>query len=303
MPNRFCAICGKGLNEDSPHFGMCLDCYLKEHPLFDLPVKFKINVCMDCGSYSRKDVWVKPSEDDLFLILSEMIQKFLLKPMKKNQIDFSISFNENSLEFSSKDLLKSVEVVINGTLKENSNVTHKAEVKVILNHSLCSNCSNIRSGTYFVSILQLRVNDESQSEFILEVLEEIENFTDNIFRQDQRQYISRVEEQRYGIDLFLSTNELMNHIIKYLKSRYHFLMRRTKKLVGRDNQKGKNLYRLKTSVKFLPFSLNDKIVINNVEYHVESITKSKIILKNKTNDKLIKDYSYFLNGKEFQKIE
>lgn len=302
MPNRFCAICGKGLNEDSPHFGMCLECYLKEHPLFDLPAKFKINVCMDCGSYSRKDVWVKPSEDDLFLILSETIQKFLLKPMKKNQIDFSISFNENSLEFSSKDLLKSVEVVINGTLKENSNVTHQAEVKIILNHSLCSNCSNIRSGTYFVSILQLRVNDENQSEFILEVLEEIENFTDNIFKQDQRQYISRVEEQRYGMDLYLSTNELMNHIIKYLKSRYHFLMRRTKKLVGRDNQKGKNLYRLKTLVKFLPFSLNDKIVINNVEYYVESITKSKIILKNKTNDKLIKDYSYFLNGKEFQKI-
>ncbi|MFW9897570.1 MAG: hypothetical protein ACFFD7_17325, partial [Candidatus Thorarchaeota archaeon] len=88
-------------------------------------------------------------------------------------------------------------------------------------------------------------------------------------------------------------------IIKFLKSRYHFLMKRTKKLVGRDNQKGKNLYRLKTLVKFLPFSLNDKIVINNVEYYVESITKSKIILKNKTNDRLIKDYSYFLNGKEF----
>ncbi|MFW9824251.1 MAG: NMD3-related protein [Candidatus Thorarchaeota archaeon] len=300
MPNRFCAICGKDLDEDSPHIGMCIDCYLKEHPLFDLPKKLNINVCLDCGSYSKKDIWIKPSEDDLFLILSKTIQKFLLKPMKKSQIDFSLSFNENSLEYSSKDLLKSVEVVINGALKDNSNITHNAEVKVIFNHTLCSNCSNIRGGTYFVSILQLRVNDESQYKFILEVLEDIQNFTDNLFKKDQRQYVSRIEDQKYGVDLYLSTNELMNHIIKYLKSRYHFLTKRTKKLVGRDNQKGKNLYRLKTSIKFLPFSLNDSIMINNVEFYVENITKNKIILRNKMNDKLIKDYSYFLSGKDFQ---
>ena len=302
MPNRFCAICGKKIDGDSPHVGMCLNCYLKEHPLFDLPNKFTIYVCIDCGNYTKKDVWFEPSEDDLFSILSEAVQKFLLKPFIKNsQIEFSLSFDEKSLEYSSKDLLKSIEVLIKGTLKGNPKINHQMAVQLILNHTLCKNCSNIRGGTYFVSILQLRVKDEKQYEFILKILEEINNFAENLFKKDQRQYISKVEDQKYGVDLYLSTNEIMNHIVKFLRSHYHFLLKRTKKLVGRDNQKGKNLYRLKTSIKFLPVSLNDTVLIDEEYYIVESITKSKIILRSKINTKLIKDYSYFFNEKVYHK--
>jgi NMD protein affecting ribosome stability and mRNA decay len=302
MPNRFCAICGKKLVEDSPHFGMCLNCYSKEHPLFDLPEKFAINVCNDCGNYSKKDVWFEPTEDDLFSILSETVQKFLLKPLiKNNQIDLSFSFNEKSLVYSSKDLLKSVEVLIKGTLRGDSNVNRLMVVLLTINHTLCRNCSNIRGGTFFISILQLRVKDENQYEFIQKILEETTNFAENLFNKDSRQYISKVEDQKYGVDLYLSTNEIMNHIIKFLRSKYHFLLIRTKKLVGRDTQKGKNLYRLKASIKFLPISLNDKVLIDDKDYTVESITKSKIILRSKTNTKLIKDYSYFFNEKFYQK--
>ncbi|MHA1931207.1 MAG: NMD3-related protein, partial [Promethearchaeota archaeon] len=219
MPNRFCAICGKNLDEDSPHLGMCLNCYAKEHPLFDLPDKFAINVCIDCGNYSKKDVWLEPSEVDLFSILSETVHKFLLKPLiKNNQIEFSFTFNENSLMYSSKDILKSVEVLIMGTLRGSSNVKHQMAVQLILNHTLCKNCSNIRGGTYFISILQLRAKDENQYDFILKILEEINKFAENLFKKDKRQYISKVEDQKYGVDLYLSTNEIMNHIIKFLRS-------------------------------------------------------------------------------------
>ena len=302
MPNRVCAICGKKLEKDPPHIGMCLNCYLEEHSLFDLPNKFTIDVCIDCGSYSKKDIWFETSEDDIFSILSEAIQKFLLKQLvKKGQIDLSFSFNENSLVYSSKDLLKSVEVLISGTLRGNSNVKHQIVVQLILNHSLCRNCTNIRGGTYFISILQLRVKDENQYEIIPKILEEIYNFSENLFKKDQRQYITKIEDQKYGVDLYLSTNEIMNHIIKFLRSHYHFLLKRTKKLVGRDNQRGKNLYRLKASVKFLPVALNDRLLINDEDYFVESITKSKIILRSKTNTKLIKDYSYFFNEKIYHK--
>ena len=64
MPNRFCAICGSELDEESPHFGMCLKCYLEEHPLFELPKSFSVNICIDCGRYSKKEVWIEPNEDD-----------------------------------------------------------------------------------------------------------------------------------------------------------------------------------------------------------------------------------------------
>jgi len=73
------------------------------------------------------------------------------------------------------------------------------------------------------------------------------------------------------------------------------LLKRSKKLVGRDNQKGKNLYRLKTLIKFLPVANNDIILIDNQDFIVENIRKNKIILKSKNNSKLTKDYSYFFN--------
>jgi RIO kinase 1 len=127
------------------------------------------------------------------------------------------------------------------------------------------------------------------------VIQEVNSFVGNMFKKDHRQYISIIKDQKYGVDFYLSTNEIMNHIIKFLQSKYHFLLKRTKKLVGRDTQKGKNLYRLKTLIKFLPVNTNDVILIDNEELIIESITKSKVILRDSNNAKLIKDYSYFFN--------
>ena len=298
MPNRFCAICGKILVENDPHFGMCLECYLKEHPLFELPKQFSLNICVDCGSYSKKDVWVEPLENELFSIIEQATQKMLLKPfLKRNIIAFSISFNEESFVFSSKDLLISLEVAIQGILKENSNITYQQIIKLNLNHILCKNCTNLRGGTYFLSIIQLRVKDEKQFDLIKQVLEEINEYVERIFEKDHRQYISKVEDQKYGVDLYLSTNELMNYLIKFLKTNYYFLLKRSKKLVGRDSQKGRNLFRLKTLIKFLPIKNNDIISIENQNYIVENITKNKVILRSENNTKLIKDYSFFFNEK------
>lgn len=296
MPNRFCAICGISINEDSPHFGMCLKCYLEENPLFELPESFSVNICIDCGSYSKKDVWYEPNYDDLESIIEEIIQKFILKTqIKTDQIEFSIEINNEGIVYSSKDLIKSIEVLVNGRLKDSKEICHQQTIKLNFNHILCRNCSNLRGGTYFVSILQLRVKDETQFELIEQILFEIEKYVKTLYDKDHRHFISKIEDQRYGVDLYLSTNEVMNHIIKFLKSNHHFLLKRSKKLVGRDNQRGKNLYRLKALIKLLPITYNDIIVIENEEYTIENITGNKIILKGENNKKLIKDYSYFFN--------
>ncbi|MFX0105013.1 MAG: NMD3-related protein, partial [Candidatus Hodarchaeota archaeon] len=166
---------------------------------------------------------------------------------------------------------------------------------------LCKNCTNLRGGTYFLSIIHLRVKNERQFDLIKQVLEEINEYVEGIFEKDHRQYISKVEDQRYGVDLYLSTNELMNYLIKFLKTNYSFLLKRTKKLVGRDSQRGRNLYRLKTLIKFLPIKNSDIISIENQNYIVENITKNKVILRSENNTKLIKDYSFFFNEKIIKK--
>lgn len=299
MPNKFCAICGKNLPpENNTHFGFCFDCYLSENPLFDLPEGFSFNICFDCGSYSKKEVWSEVSENDTECIISEALQKYLLNPIrKKNKINFSIFFDKESYIFSSKDLLISLKVKINGSLIQNSNIKHIQVLKLKLNYDLCKNCSNLRGGTYFISILQLRVKNEIQFDLIKEIIDEISAYVEKIFKINHKHYISKIEDQKYGVDLYLSTNEIMKYIIKFLKAKYHFLLKRTKKIIGRDSQKGRNLYRLKTLIKFLPIASNDIILIGDQKYFIENITKNRVIIRSENNTKLIKDYSYFFNEK------
>ncbi|MFX1588839.1 MAG: NMD3-related protein [Promethearchaeota archaeon] len=298
MPQRFCAICGKNLTENDPHFGLCLDCYLKENPLFEISSSFTLNICPDCGKYSKKDEWFETNGEDLFFTIEVAIRKFLLKNyLKQDTIDFKFIYDENSFQYSSKDLLSSFNLAIKGKLKENFKYSHEQIIKVNLNYELCRNCVNMRGGTYFLSIIQLRVNDETQFDLIKEVLEDIQNYAEKLFEGDEKNYISKIQNEKYGVDIYLSTNELMNHLISHLKSNYHFVLKRSKKLIGRDIQKGKNIYRLKALIKLLPIHKNDIILIGNQEFRVEAITKNKVILRREDNSKLTKDFTYIFNQK------
>ncbi|MFW9972092.1 MAG: NMD3-related protein [Candidatus Odinarchaeota archaeon] len=298
MPNRFCAVCGKSIGKNDPHYGMCLQCYLKENPLFELPAKYSLNICIDCGSFAKKDLWIEPETNEIFSTIEQALQKDILQAyQKKNNIDFSISFDEDTFLFSSKDLLTSLEVSIHGISTKDVKLEHTQIIKVNLNYTLCKNCTNLRGGTYFLSIIQLRVKDENQFELIKNTLDEINEFVETLFEKDHRQYISKMVNQKYGVDLYLSTNELLNYLLSFLKSKYYFLLKRSKKLVGRDIQRGKNIYRLKALIKFLPVSVNDTFSIEDQNFRVENITKNKVIIRDKNNTKLMKDYSYFFNDK------
>ena len=298
MPNRFCAICGKVLDEFAPNYGMCFKCYLMEHPLFKLPEKFSIKICLDCGSYSKKNTWIEPEINELYFIIKDSITRFILKPYsKKNNIDFSIFFDQESFIYTSSDLLKSLISTVRGTLKSDKKVTNEEKINININYDLCKNCTNLRGGTYFLSIIQLRVKNETYFNLISEVLDNVHIYVEKLNEKDQRHYISKIEDQKFGVDLYLSTNELMNYIVNFLKRNYHFLLKRSKKLVGRDTQKGRNLYRLKSLIKFLPINKNDTVLIDNKKYNVENLSKNKVLLRSEQGTKLIKEYSYFFSNK------
>ncbi len=298
MPHKFCAICGKDIDDKAPHFGMCFECYLIEHPLFELAKSFHIKACLDCGRYSKKETWYNTGSGDINEVIEDALHQFLLKSANKSDsIEFKIILNENSFNYSSKDLLVSLDVKIIGWLKKNQSILHEEDVAVRIDYELCKNCTNLRGGMYFLSILQIRVSNPIHFNIIDTIINETYAYAEKKFQKDDRQYISKLVEHKNGVDLLLSTNELMNHIVSYLKSKYYFELKRTKKLVGRDTQKGRNLYRLKTLIRLLPFKKNDTITINDDIFHIESISRNKVILRDKLDNKLIKNFTYFFNEK------
>jgi nonsense-mediated mRNA decay protein 3 len=298
MPHKFCAICGKDIDDNAPHFGMCFECYLNEHPLFELDKLFHIKVCLDCGRYSKRENWFDNISGDINDAINDSLHRFLLKSVNKNElIEFEIILDENSFNYSSKDLLVSLDVKIKGWLKKNQNIFHEEDIAVRIDYELCKNCSNLRGGMHFLSILQIRVSDPFHRNIVENVVDETYAYAEKIFQKDDRQYISKLVEHKNGVDLLLSTNELITHVVSYLKSKYYFELKRTKKLVGRDVQKGRNIYRLKNLIRLLPFKKNDTIMIDDDLFHIESISKNKVILRDQSDNRLIKNFAYFFNEK------
>ncbi|TFG19900.1 MAG: hypothetical protein EU533_06435 [Promethearchaeota archaeon] len=298
MPNRFCAICGKSIDKKAPHFGLCMGCYLKEHPLFVLPERYSFKICVECGSYSKHEGWVVPKEDDILTITQDIILKSLLKTyVSKQNLGFKFNVKEESYEYSSRHLLKGFILEVTGYDQDNPQFKAKQLIKINLENSVCKNCSNLLGGMYYLAIIQMRVIDESQFDFLAEVIEDMHKFVEKAFFRNPKHYISKIEDQKNGVDLYLSSNEIMNKIISYLRGRYHFQLKRTKRLVGRDHQRGKNLYRLKSLIKFLPFEKNDVILIDNKKYIIESIYKNRIHIRAEDGSKLIKEFSYFFTEK------
>ncbi|NVM45675.1 MAG: hypothetical protein HWN79_12240 [Candidatus Lokiarchaeota archaeon] len=303
MPHRFCAICGSELDENAPHFGMCLNCYLEENPLFELPKSYNFRLCMDCFKYSKKEEWFEPAENEIFLVIEEVLTRFLLKKYtRQGLIAFSFSFDK--LIYSSRNLLTSLDVIISGEMAGNHKFTQQETLRVIIDYDLCKNCTNLRGGMYYLSIVQLRVNDKTQFGIIKDVLDDISLLVENLFSRDEKQYIAKIEDQLLGVDLYLSTNELMNRIISHIKVKRQFILKRTKKLVGRDSQKGRNIYRLKALIKFMPFRKNEYILINDSKYLIENFTKNRVILRDEKQTKLVKNFSFFFDDKvTIKKIE
>jgi NMD protein affecting ribosome stability and mRNA decay len=297
MVNRFCAICGKDIRkEESPHFGMCLECYLKENPLFEVTKDFTFKICSNCLSYSKKEKWIKPEVQDIYKVIQGAIYNFILEPSFKDQeIEFQVRFDESSFEYTSKNLISHLDVIIKGTLATNPKIKHSQKVKVNIKYNLCKNCQKLKMGGY-ISILQIRVSDEKQFDVIQESLMKIQKYVESLFNKDKRQFISKMTDQKYGVDLYLSTNDLLNYLISFLRGKYHFLLKRTKKLVGRDSQKGKNVYRQKALVKFLPFSQEDQVKIDEEVYNVDTILKNRVILQKKDGQKMTKGFKYFFNN-------
>ncbi len=296
MPHRFCAICGTELDKKAPHFGMCLSCYLEENPLFELPKSYNIKLCIDCQKYAKKEEWFEPTEKETLAVINEALTRFLLKNyVKQGLIAFSFSFDE--LLYSSRNLLSSLDLIITGTLEGDRKMTNQETLRVNISYDLCKNCTNLRGGMYFLSIIQLRVKDKAQFGIIKDALDDISLLAEKLFSKSDKQYIAKIEDQTLGVDLYLSTNELMNRIISHIRSKYYFILKRTKKLVGRDSQKGRNTYRLKALIKFFPFKKNDLILINNSKYFIENLTKNKVMLRDEKQSKLVKNFSFFFDDK------
>jgi len=300
-PTRFCSLCGKefSTNEKIYEKFTCLRCYLKNKPLFQFQDIFYLNICLECGSFSKDSkvkIWLPPSTENVLEIVKSAIKYYLLEPYgKKDNIKFIIKILEEKISPSAK-VIEDIYLLITGVHRYDKNLIYTQEIKIKLKYGHCDNCISIKQKK-INAIIQLRVIFVEQLDLIEIVKEKIKNYIEQASKKDSTEYITKIDYVKNGVDIFLSTQNQTNKIIRLLKPEYNFLIKSSKKLMSRDVQRGKNIYRIKTLIKFLPIEKEDEVITKNIKYIVDKIGKNKIHLIDIHGNRIIKNYQFFFSKK------
>ena len=136
MARRFCAICGKKLDENAPHFSMCINCFAKENPLFEIPKEFSFRMCNECGNCATFCPYNgKPYKDKLTLFSTSGDFKdstncgFMVKGTLNNpSIILRLNNNQRKLKFSKDGEL----IPADSQYTTNNDIKEFKKIKIII---------------------------------------------------------------------------------------------------------------------------------------------------------------------------
>ena len=111
--------------------------------------------------------------------------------------------------------------------------------------------------------------------------------------------INKIESHQDGIDIYLANINDIHKLKRVISEHFFAVYTHSKKIMGRNHLKSKDLYRHSLLVAIYNLSTNDKIKVKGEEYTIKSIQKHQLIcIHTKTLHKevlhfnTIKDYLY-----------
>jgi len=203
-------ICPKcGANSDDVQFigPFCINCYKFK---VKLPKSFVIKQCTKC-----KKVWIDRE----------------WKPFSQKEIEKSIASKFKG-KFEKVDYyLDSGTAVIYFKVGQKIYMVEK-KFNPKYENVLCRECSR-RSGGYYEAIIQFRGNKENIKKYEKKLIHKLIKKT----------FLSKIEERKEGVDLFLGNSRAVFEILGKLKIKY----KKSRKLF--TQKKGKKMYRLTFAIR------------------------------------------------------
>ena len=150
----FCPECG---STDKKMVGnLCVDCFLKNFQMIDLPKRIEVEICSHCNSRLEEGKWTDefiPEEEIIYRALERNIR--IADEVENEVINLEIDQMKGTIANCFVEVVGEVE----GTEIEE---THDCEVKIL--KTVCPTCSKVQSG-YYEAVVQFRAdNREIKSE-------------------------------------------------------------------------------------------------------------------------------------------
>jgi len=116
---------------------------------------------------------------------------------------------------------------------------------------------------YFEGILQLRNPSQEVIDFIESKLK----------KHHERFSISKIVEQKLGLDLYITNNRYMQRLANDLQKNFGGILKKSPHLFSRNRQTSKNIYRVNICLRFYDFKKEDVIKINKKYIKITNIGK------------------------------
>jgi nonsense-mediated mRNA decay protein 3 len=266
---RFCARCGRPETPDNPLIGgLCLQCYLEERGVAQLPREIEVTVCPRCGSIRMHGAWLPPEPGGL----EEVVEEEILAEAKPNPEVAQIWVEEVSIVMhgGSKGLAK---VRLGARFHVGVEAGYETVIPLRIRHVLCPHCLR-QAGKSYEATLQLR---GEAGRLDPEKMREVEGFLHRLPRH-LSESIGEVEEKREGLDLRVLDQSSARSIASKLRSRFAARVLETHKVVGRRRD-GKARVRTTILVRLPSLRRGDIVIYEGRPAVVSEISGNRIYLE------------------------
>ncbi|MBI5000077.1 MAG: hypothetical protein HZB92_00905 [Euryarchaeota archaeon] len=227
----FCVECGKATDGAK----LCRECAMNKREPVSVPPLLSLPICAKCGSFVVGGKWKETSPEDAIWHLVES----KLSP-QGGKMDLRLEQADGRNWNAGVTVTRRI---------EGAECRDEAKTRVSLSNRVCDRCSR-QSGSYFEAILQVRADrrDPTQAE--------LDGAADLVDRKafDLREkgvFITRLEEVRGGIDIYLSSKEFARQMAKNIAESTGGTTSASPQLFGQKD--GKEVYRVTHVVKFAAY--------------------------------------------------
>ena len=263
----FCPECG---STDKEMVGdICIDCFLKEFKMMELPKRIEVQICSHCNSKLEEGKW-----SDEFIPEEEIIYRALERNIKiADEV-------ENEIVNLEIDQIKGtiagcyVEIVgdVHGAQIEE---THETEVKIL--KTVCPTCSKIQSG-YYESVIQFRAdNREIKPEEYNLADEIVERTLPKQSKRDKLAYCPQIAKLKEGYDYYIGSFKSGKKVAEALTEEFGGVIKESPRLISEDKSTGKGLYRIWISVRIPEFEIEDFVRYEDKIIRINSIGKNSVV--------------------------
>lgn len=272
----FCIECG---STDKKMIGeICIDCFLKEFQMIEIPENINVEICSHCNSRLEEGKW-----QESFIPEEEIIYRALERNIKINDLveNEDINLEIDQMKGTIANCLVEVVGEVYGVSLDE---THDVSVRIL--KTVCPTCSKIQSG-YYESVVQFRADSREIKKEEYEMANEIVARTlDKQVKVDKLAYCPQIAKLKEGYDYYIGSLKTGRKIAENLKEEFGGIIKESPRLISEDKSTGKGLYRIWISIRIPEFEIGDFIEYDSKIIQVNDIAKNIVVGNDiKTNKK------------------